>query len=180
MSNPKSAVEHVKCRLYSMQTTMIAFLRFEDDGLIQECQHFSVRFIADSLITRGIISPETLRLVIMVARITHSIERPKYRKYPNIKSSGWCPWHKNVGCLTSVMLKCAAKRVQLCCSHMRTREVLNDVASNVWWKSNFIQHYHDNIMQRHYARWWPNKFNMLHSTMLNDVESWCCIRLARA
>ena len=36
-----------------------------------------------------------------------------------------------------------------------------------------------NMMQYH-ATWWANEFNMLHSTLLNGVESQCCIRLARA
>ena len=36
-----------------------------------------------------------------------------------------------------------------------------------------------NIIQ-YDAIWWPNEFNMLHSTMLKDVESRCCIRLVRA
>ena len=34
-------------------------------------------------------------------------------------------------CASATVLKCAAKREQLCCSHMRTKEMLNDVASNV-------------------------------------------------
>ena len=35
-------------------------------------------------------------------------------------------------------------------------------------------------MMQHNATWWSNKFNMLHSTMLNNVGSRCCTRLARA
>ena len=34
-------------------------------------------------------------------------------------------------CVSATLLKYAAKRVQLCCSHMRTKEKLNDFASNV-------------------------------------------------
>ena len=44
-------------------------------------------------------------------------------------------------CANATTLKCATKRVQLYWSHMRTKEMLNEVASNVWWKSNFVQHH---------------------------------------
>ena len=36
-----------------------------------------------------------------------------------------------------------------------------------------------NIIQQD-TTWWKHEFNMLHSITLNDVELWCCIRLARA
>ena len=32
---------------------------------------------------------------------------------------------------------------------------------------------------QHRAAWWPNECSMLDSTMLDDITSTCCIRLAR-
>ena len=71
-SNPNGAVDNVKRRFHSTQTSLTAFPRSKDDGLLLESQHLSVMFIADSLI-RHDISAGILRLVIIVARITHSI-----------------------------------------------------------------------------------------------------------
>ena len=84
-----------------------------------------------------------------------------------------CRW---AGRRRSLMLKCAGKQAQLCCSHKRTKEMLNDITSNVWWKLNFVQHHTTscNMMDKR-----------VQHVALNNVEqcwneSWCCIRLARA
>ena len=64
-----------------------------------------------------------------------------------------------------------AKWMQHFCSHLRTKEMLDDVEDDVWWKSNFIQYR---------ATCCPNACNMVDSTMLDDVASTCWISLARA
>ena len=39
----------------------------------------------------------------------------------------------------ATLLNVMAKRMQHCCSHLRTKERLDDVKDDVWWKSNFVQ-----------------------------------------
>ena len=69
---------------------------------------------------------------------------------PNFRRTTTLAWEMTCyACESATMLESVATRVQLCCSHMRTKETLNDVASNVWWKSNFVQHHRKwcNMMQ---------------------------------
>ena len=68
-------------------------------------------------------------------------------------------------CASATMLKCAAKRMQLCCSHMTTKEMLNDVAPNVWWEPNFVQH--------HTTIWCNMVAKRVQYVAFSNVEGWC-------
>ena len=60
------------------------------------------------------------------------------------------------------MLNTVAKRMRHFCSHLRTKEMLDDVEDDVWWKSNFAQHH-------------PTSCNMLAKWVQH--VGWCCINM---
>ena len=60
------------------------------------------------------------------------------------------------------MLNTVAKRMRHFCSHLRTKEMLDDVEDDVWWKSNFAQHH-------------PTSCNMVAKWVQH--VGWCCINM---
>ena len=92
------------------------------------------------------------------------------------------------------MLNTVAKRMQHFCSHLRTKEMLDDVEDDVWWKSNFVQHHPTsyNIVQhggqtsatcwiqqcwmmlhQHVGSVWPG----LYSVWPVGLEAWFSLRV---
>lgn len=53
------------------------------------------------------------------------------------------------------------KRIQHCCSQMRTKEMLRDIQDGVLWTEAFIEHHQKHLTlcvsdtSQHNARWWP-------------------------
>ena len=75
--------------LFSFYTDVIDdVFTFKRGHLLLERQHLSVKFTADLLIRRGIISSWIMRLPIIFARITQPIQRPRYQKRQFIQSCG--------------------------------------------------------------------------------------------
>ena len=62
------------------------------------------------------------------------IARSKYKQWTIAMETGGA-------CARSTMLDTVAKRMQHFCSHFKTKEMLDDVGDDVWWKSNFVQHH---------------------------------------
>ena len=68
------------------------------------------------------------------------------------------------------MLMTVAKQMQHCCSHLTTKEMLDDVEDDVWWKQEKMRDSPSfslggnqtsfNIIQ-HHATWWLSECNML-------------------
>ena len=71
-------------------------------------------------------------------------------------------------CARSTMFNTGVKRMQHCCSHLRTKEMLDDVLKTMSYRKQAFF----NIIQ-HHPTWWPNEY------MLDDVASTCCFRLSR-
>jgi len=59
----------------------------------------------------------------------------------------------------SMLLHLVAQKIQHCCSWLRTKEMVSDIRSKVWWQSNFI-HYHSSSLNR-IAKESRSTYNML-------------------
>ena len=97
--------------------------------------------------------------------------------------------------LCCMVLDCVAKRMQhvvWCRLKLWRLEIWDELWSQILGQSTCCPCLREDLLHVHkcnnaevhiiqpQATWWPNKFNMLHITMLNDVKSWCCICLAKA
>ena len=75
-------------------------------------------------------------------------------------------------CARSTMLNKVANQMQHCSSHPRTKEMLDDIEDNVWWKS--LTHFH--IIQ-HNATSSNKVAKRVHHVGINHVGRYC-FRLA--